>query len=76
MGRRVKSDFLVASPSLASGASRLFDFYVLYDRYNAGPTESQAGAMALFSDWLIVGQDLQSAIEDVAQIEPRQMASS
>jgi hypothetical protein len=38
MGRKVKSDFLLASPSFASGAARLFDFYGQYDDYNISPT--------------------------------------
>ena len=63
MGRKVKSDFLVASPSLVSGAARLFDFYGLYDEYNTSPTEPQADAMATFADWMVVGKDLQEAIE-------------
>jgi len=67
MGRKVKSDFLVADPSLASGAARLFDFYGLYDEYNISPTEAQADAMATFSDWLVVGQDIREAVEQHEQ---------
>ena len=63
MGSKVKSDFLVASPSFVSGAARLFDFYGLYDEYNTSPTEAQADAMATFADWMVVGKDLQEAIE-------------
>ena len=63
MGRKVKSGFLVASPSLTSGAARLFDFYGLYDEYNISPTEAQADAMATFADWLVVGQDICEAVE-------------
>lgn len=69
MGRKVKSDFLVASPSLGSGAARLFDFYGLYDEYNISPTEAQADAMAAFSDWLIVGQDVIGAMEQVEEVK-------
>ena len=67
MGRKVKSDFLVADPSLTSGAARLFDFYGLYDEYNISPTEAQADAMATFSDWLVVGQDIREAVEQHEQ---------
>jgi len=72
MGSKVKSDFLVAHPSLSSGAARLFDFYGLYDEYNISQTEAQADAMAAFSDWLIVGQDIREAIK---QHEPEQSAA-
>ena len=62
MGRKLKSDFLVAQPSLQSGVARLFDFYGLYDGYNRSPNEAQADAMALLSDWMIVGEDIDSAM--------------
>ncbi|MBZ5526970.1 MAG: hypothetical protein LAN71_03580 [Acidobacteriia bacterium] len=63
MGRKVKSDFLIAQPSLFSGAARLFDFHGLYDEYNISQTEAQADAMATFSDWVLVGQDIREAVE-------------
>jgi hypothetical protein len=69
MGRKVKSDFLVASPSLLSGGARLFDFYGLYDEYNISPSEAQADAMATFADWLVVGQDIQGALEQVEELK-------
>jgi hypothetical protein len=69
MGRKVKSDFLIASPSLGSGAARLFDFYGLYDEYNTSPDEAQADAMAMFADWQVVGQDIQDAMEQVEEIK-------
>lgn len=68
MGRKVKSDFLVSSPSLQSGAARLFDFYGLFDDYNRSPNEAQADAMAIFADWLVVGQDIQDAMEQVEEL--------
>jgi len=71
MGRKVKSDFLVASPSLHSGAARLFDFYGLYDAYNISPDEAQADAMATFGDWLVVGQDIQGAIGQAEELKKR-----
>jgi hypothetical protein len=62
MGHKVKTDFLVEQPSLHSGMARLFDFYGLYDAYNRCPDEAQADSMALLSDWMIVGDDIQSAM--------------
>ena len=62
MGRKLKTDFLVEQPSLQSGMARLFDFYGLYDAYNRSPNEAQADAMALLSDWLMVGDDIKSAM--------------
>ena len=69
MGRKVKSDFLVASPSLQSGVARLFDFYGTFDAYNRSPDEAHADAMAMFADWLVVGQDIQDAIEQVEELK-------
>ena len=62
MGHKVKTDFLVGQPSLYSGVARVFDFYGLYDAYNTCPNDAQADAMALLSDWLIVGDDIKSAM--------------
>jgi len=69
MRRKVKSDFLVAQPSLYSGVSRLFDFDGLYDEYNNSPTEAQADAMATLSDWLVVGQDIREAVEQYESLQ-------
>ena len=69
MGRKVKSDFLVGSPSFLSGTARPLDFCGQYDEYNISPTEAQADAMATFSDWLIVGQDSQGALEQVEELK-------
>ncbi len=69
MGRKLKTDFLVEQPSLHSGVARLFDFYGLYDAYNRSPNEAQADAMALFSDWAIVGDDLRSAMLEYERLE-------
>jgi hypothetical protein len=62
MGRVLKSDFLVALPSLRSGAARLLDFYGAYDEYNRCDTEPEADAQAMFADWRLVGQDLEDAM--------------
>ena len=69
MGRKLKTDFLVEQPSLHSGVGRLFDFYGLYDAYNRSPNEAQADSMALLSDWMIVGDDLRSAMFEHERLE-------
>ena len=65
MGNKIKSDFLVGSGSLVSGAARLLDFYGLYDEYNICETEARADAMATFADWAVVGQDLREAFDQL-----------
>jgi hypothetical protein len=63
MGNKVKSDFLFAQPSLASGVARVFDLWGQFDDYNRSETPLEADAKAIASDWLIVGQDISDAIE-------------
>jgi hypothetical protein len=59
---RVRSDFLVARPSLASGFARLFDLFGAFDVYNVSADGAAADARALRADWAVIGQDLEDAI--------------
>jgi hypothetical protein len=70
MVNRLKSDFLVATPSLLSGAGRLLDWYGLYDAYNLSRNTQEADAKATFSDWRIVGQDLDDAMVEFETTQP------
>ena len=63
MGNKVKSDFLFAQPSFASGAARVFDLFGQFDEYNRSETPEEADAKAIASDWMVVGQDICEAIE-------------
>jgi hypothetical protein len=72
MGNKVKSDFLFAQPSFASGAARVFDLFGQFDEYNRSDTPDEADAKAIASDWIVVGQDLADAIE---QSEPEIQAA-
>jgi len=60
---KIKSDFLFAQPSLASGAARIFDLWGQFDDYNRSDSTSEADGKAIAADWLVVGQDLSDAIE-------------
>ncbi len=69
MNEFLKSDFLVAQPSLASGIARLVDFGCSFDNYNDSPTGNTADTRAMTSDWLNVGYDiLDSVFEFEAEI--------
>ena len=70
MVNKVKSDFLVAAPSFASGAGRLLDWYGLYDAYNASRNGNEADMKAMFSDWRIVGQGLHDAMVEFETSQP------
>jgi len=62
MINKIKSDFLVATPSFASGTGRLLDWYGLYDSYNVSSSGQEADAKAMFADWRMVGEDLNNAL--------------
>jgi hypothetical protein len=70
MAEKLKSDFLVASPSFASGCGRLLDWYGLYDLYNVSKNGAEADTKAMFSDWRIVGQDLHGAMLEFGSRQP------
>jgi len=63
MGNKVKSDFLFAQPSFASGAARVFDLFGQFDEYNISDTITDADAKAIAADWILVGQDMSDVIE-------------
>lgn len=59
----MESHFLIGKPSFLSGASRTLDLRGVFDDYNYSLTPEQADQIALFLDWYMTGQDLQSAIK-------------
>jgi hypothetical protein len=63
MNRKVKSDFLFAQPSFASGVARVLDLWGQFDAYNASSTPDEADAKAIAADWFVVGQDIIDAVE-------------
>jgi hypothetical protein len=70
MVNKIQSDFLIAAPSFASGAGRLLDWYGLYDLYNVSRNGQQADAKAMFADWRLVGEDINSAILEFGSSQP------
>lgn len=63
MVKKVKSDFLFAQPSFASGVARVLDLWGQFDDYNRSDTSVDADAKAIAADWLLVGQDILDSIE-------------
>lgn len=53
---------LFARPSFAEGLSRLFDFGGALQMYNRSKTGSEADCQALWADWVMVGRDIQTAM--------------
>lgn len=70
----MSSGFLFPEPSPWFGAGRLLDLWGTLDTYNRSWAPDEADARALYSDWRMVGQDLEavmgpviSALQDVAE---------
>jgi len=60
---QIASDFMFASPSALSGVARLLDLFGQFDLYNQSWTPEEADFWALYSDWRIIGQDLEAALK-------------
>lgn len=59
----MKTGFLFAGPSIWSGAARLLDLGCTFNVYNYSPTDEEADAKAVYSDWLMVGNDIRNAFQ-------------
>jgi hypothetical protein len=58
---KVKSDFLFAQPSFASGVARVLDLWGQFDEYNTSATGEEADTKAIACDWMVVGDDFLKA---------------
>lgn len=56
------SDFLFADPSFISGMAATLDLGSTLTSYNESPTPLIADALATYSDWRSVGNDLRFAM--------------
>lgn len=63
METKVKTGFLFADPSFLSGAARAIDLWGQFDDYNRSESPEEADGKAIAADWLVVGNDIQDAIE-------------
>ncbi len=60
------TDYLFARPSFLSGVGSIVDLAGAPQLYNRWPTDAEADAWAIYSDWLAVGNDLWAAMGTVA----------
>lgn len=58
--------FLFADPSFLMGMARVFDLAGQIDEYNTSVTPEEADIRASWSDWVVVGQCLRDAFEQVS----------
>ena len=65
--RYIGTDSLFVTPTFLSGAARVLDLGGTFDEYNGNTTPDEADAEALWSDWAVIGEDMQLAIEEVTK---------
>ena len=58
---------LFIQPSFSRGVARILDLFGTLNKYNTSDSAEQADSDALYSDWLAVGDDIQSGIEEYAK---------
>ena len=59
----MRTTFLLAIPNFISGFARVLDLGCVYDSYNKSRNGNEADDRALYSDFRMVGQDLQQAMK-------------
>lgn len=67
--KRPSSDFLFAQPSALFGCARLFDIGSFFDEYNSCDSPEEADAKAMYADWSVVGETLESTIRSEQQLQ-------
>ena len=55
---------LFARPSFIEGMARIFDMGGTLNEYNSSPSGEEADAIAIWSDWAAIGQDMYDAMGD------------
>jgi len=61
--------YLFALPSFFEGFSRLLDFSGALNQYNGSPSATIVDNIAIFNDWLAVGNDMRISIKEFEQQE-------
>ncbi|MBN3951909.1 MAG: hypothetical protein HWQ38_37785 [Nostoc sp. NMS7] len=65
----ILSSYLYARPSFIEGVARIVDFGNTLQVYNTSLSPGQADYLALLSDWVVVGNDLQNAMAEFKEVE-------
>jgi len=61
------SGFLFAAPSFLQGLASALDLSGTLVEYNVSKTIQDADMRAIASDWAVIGKDIYTAAEDVAE---------
>lgn len=59
----ISTDYLFARPSFLEGVARIMDIGGTLNEYNLDSDGEVADAIAIWSDWAMVGQDMYYAID-------------
>jgi len=60
---KYRTDFLFATPNFLMGAGSIFNIAGNYYEFNSSSTGELADSKALECDWLMVGQDMNEALD-------------
>jgi hypothetical protein len=70
------SSILFARPSFAEGAARILDFGGTLTEFNRSPSGEAADGHALWADWMTIGRDIESAINQQHGIQATKKQAS
>ena len=56
------TDYIYARPSFLEGVARIMDIGGTLNEYNYASDGQQADAIAIWSDWAVIGQDMYTAM--------------
>jgi hypothetical protein len=65
------TNYLYANPSFIEGSARLLDLGSTMEEYNGSLSADQADTIALVTDWLSVGSDIQNAMNHRADVQAK-----
>ena len=68
---KLRAFHLFARPSALGGVASILDFGGTLNEYNTANSPQQADTLALWSDWLAVGDDMWSAIRTYESALPK-----
>ena len=68
---KLRAFYMFARPSALGGMARILDFGGTLNEYNTANSPQQADTLALWSDWLAVGDDMWSAIRAYEGVLPK-----
>ena len=68
MIRKSLSTYLFCVPSFLSGIARIFDLGATFNSYNKSDSPSEDDYKAIYSDWLMIGKDIENSMGKITKI--------